>query len=108
MPSRPLVAAVCLGDEIKDLSDEEQRQLRIESELNKDEEVERWEVEVEVGTVNMRGLVHVSWLMRSLCLGIIPSNRKDLDRERRIVKGKDTGPMECRLSRVHSVLPPSR
>jgi hypothetical protein len=49
MPSRPVAAAaVCLGDEIQELSDEEQRQLRIASELNKDEAVERWEIEVEV------------------------------------------------------------
>jgi len=52
MPARPLAAAaVCLGDELKDLSDEEQRQFRIESELIKDDAVERWEIEVEVGVL---------------------------------------------------------
>jgi len=70
MPSRPLAAAaVCLGDEIKDLSDEEQRQLRIGSELDKDEEVERWEVEVEVGHawVCENEMANVSFVFRCLC-----------------------------------------
>ena len=52
MPSRlgPSAAstAVCLGDEIQEISDEEQRQMRIELERIKDEDVEKCEVEVEV------------------------------------------------------------
>lgn len=52
MPSRlgpsAASAAVCLGDEIQEISDEEQRQMRIELERIKDEHVEKWEVEVEV------------------------------------------------------------
>jgi hypothetical protein len=37
-----------LGDEIQEISDEEQRQMRIELERVKDEHVEKWELEVEV------------------------------------------------------------
>jgi hypothetical protein len=52
MPSRlgPSAAstAVCLGDEIQEISDEEQRQMRIELERVKDEHVEKWELELEV------------------------------------------------------------
>ena len=45
-------AAACLGDEIQELSDEEQRQLRIEMERQKDQIAERWEVEVEVRRID--------------------------------------------------------
>jgi hypothetical protein len=49
MPSRPVASvAICLGDEIQDLSDDEQKQLRIEAELSKDSVVEQWENENEV------------------------------------------------------------
>jgi hypothetical protein len=52
MPARlgPSAAstAVCLGDEIQEISDEEQRQMRIELERIKDEHVEKWELELEV------------------------------------------------------------
>lgn len=41
-------AAVCLGDELQELSDEEQRQLRIEMENQKDQYAERWQIEADV------------------------------------------------------------
>lgn len=49
MPNRRRpTEAVCLGDELQDLSDEEQRQYRIHLELEKDQAVEVWEAEMEV------------------------------------------------------------
>jgi hypothetical protein len=41
------VQAVCLGDELQDVSDEERINLRVEQELVKDEQVEKWEIEIE-------------------------------------------------------------